>query len=230
MANQGDKFRRVKPDMSPYLFHFTKGDNPLGTLKKILKEERLVSTLHPYISFTASPVTLLGKFFETTVNATGKPMYAPFGIGFNRELLIRDYAAANVIYGDAHVKEILPPELLWRYENLNMDSYDFEWLREWRIPGNDKGACFDFHDFPKEEIVIVAADKRSLIECVGDPDFDVEFDYEHEMRKAYPHLVCFDRWKWKGVALDTLMKLPDDHQLSAYTQTLIIGDIIKTED
>ena len=51
MANQGDKFRVVKPDMSPYLFHFTKGDNPLETLKKILMEQRLISTLHPYISF-----------------------------------------------------------------------------------------------------------------------------------------------------------------------------------
>lgn len=224
MANQGDKFRAVKPDMSPYLFHFTKGDNPLETLKKILTEQKLISTLHPYISFTASPVTLLHRFFQTTVNATGKSMYAPFGIGFNRAILIRDYGASNVIYGDEHVKEMLPKELLWRYENLNMESYDFEWLREWRIEGGRCGACFDFSTFPKEEIIIVTQDEKSLAACVRETDNDVEFDYEHEMRQAYPYLVVFETRKWKGFTLSQIKNIPDDFELSAYTQTQVIGE------
>lgn len=227
MANQGDKFRVVKPDMSPYLFHFTKGDSPLETLKKILAEQRLISTLHPYISFTASPVTMLHEFFKTLVNSTGRPMYAPFGIGFNRAILIREYGASNVIYGDTHVKELLPKELLWRYENLNMDTYDFEWLREWRIPGKETGSCFDFSGFPKNEIVIVTNSAEALAECVRETEFDVEFDYEHEIKQAYPYLMCYDTRKWKGVTLQDLESLKDDYQLSAFTQTQVVGERLK---
>lgn len=151
-------------------------------------------------------------------------MYAPFGIGFNRALLIRNYGASNVIYGDTRVKEMLPKELLWRYENLNMDSYDFEWLREWRIEGGEDCSCFDFRTFPKNEIIIVTKDEKSLAACVRETDFDVESDYAHEMQQSYPHLVIFDTRKWKGLTLDQIKEISDDYGLSAYTQTQIIGE------
>lgn len=52
---QSDKFKRVKPDITPYLFHFTKGENAKETLETILHEERLCSSSHDFICFTASP-------------------------------------------------------------------------------------------------------------------------------------------------------------------------------
>ena len=69
-------------------------------------------------------------------------MYQPWGIGFSRDVLVRDFGARNVIYTDG--KENIPEHLNWRTDQLNVDSYDFEYLREWRI----KGCNFDFSKAP----------------------------------------------------------------------------------
>ena len=65
MAYFNYKFKKARLDQSPYLFHFIKGkdDNPYGTLKKILFEEKLCSKLG-VICFSASPLTAITKFFN----------------------------------------------------------------------------------------------------------------------------------------------------------------------
>lgn len=72
MSIQSDKFRRVKPDLTPCLFHFISGrdDNPAETLKKILDKKKLISE-RGFICFTASPITSLDAFFKTMVNFIG---------------------------------------------------------------------------------------------------------------------------------------------------------------
>ncbi len=72
--------------------------------------------------------------------------------------------------------------------------------------------------------IIVTKDEKSLAACVRETDFDVEFDYAHEMQQSYPHLVIFDTRKWKGLTLDQIKEISDDYGLSAYTQTQIIGE------
>lgn len=95
-----DKFRRTRLDQTPYLFHFTKGTKKEGkeSLYSILNQEKLISKKDDFVCFSASPITSIHKFFETKVNSTNLPMYQPFGIGFSRDLLIKEYGARNVIY------------------------------------------------------------------------------------------------------------------------------------
>lgn len=126
---QSDKFKRVKPDITPYLFHFTKGENAMETLDNILQEERLCSCSHDYICFTASPLTSLFDFFNTKVNRTGLPMYQPFGIGFPKNIMYERFGARNVIYGTNRELAVIKskcPEIAWRCEELDIDRHDFE--------------------------------------------------------------------------------------------------------
>ena len=72
------KFRKVRQDQTPYLFHFMSGeeDKAKTTLGTILNEEQLISS-QGYICFTASPVTALLDFFKSKKNTDGLPLYQP---------------------------------------------------------------------------------------------------------------------------------------------------------
>jgi len=39
--------------------------------------------------------------------------------------------------------------VVWRFLKLDVDTYDYEYLREWRVPGKE----FDFSGFPREHII-----------------------------------------------------------------------------
>lgn len=162
------KFRSSKTDQSPYLFHFTKGDlkNAKDALHSILNSQKLVSAEDDYVCFTASPITSLHKFFQTKVYKTGLPMYQPFGIGFKRDILIEQCNARNVVYCGESDLDLIPEELHWRRQLLSVNSYDFEYLREWRIQGRE----FDFSSFPKEEMVIVAPTEHDILDLVVGPE------------------------------------------------------------
>ena len=131
MSSIDIKFRKVRFDQSPYLFHFTSGTikEAKEAMFSILSPKMLLST-SGVICFTASPITALLDFFKTRVNSTGQPIYQPFGIGFSRDLLIQDYGARNVIYSSEEELSSLPPELKWRSLRLDVGKYDFEYLRE----------------------------------------------------------------------------------------------------
>lgn len=216
------KFKKVKPDMSPYLFHFTKGENAQDVLRKILEEEKLISEKHEYICFTSSPLTSLKQFFQTTVNGTGLPMYMPFGIGFSRDIMYEKYGARNVIYSTKEEIEYLKsdPLFAWRCEELDIHYHDFEYLREWRTPGN----IFDFKDFDKEHIIIITADKESLKDCAAEQDWNVDFVYEHEVGGTFPYIIWSSKRKWKGFSLDEVEKFPDDFILSGATKEQKTGE------
>ena len=116
-----DKFRRTRLDQTPYLFHFTKGTKKEGkeSLYSILNQEKLISKKDDFVCFSASPITSIHKFFETKVKSTNLPMYQPFGIGFSRDLLIKEYGARNVIYcNDQKIRSIFLAlnELLFMYQ------------------------------------------------------------------------------------------------------------------
>ena len=110
MAIINDKFKRARLDQSPYLFHFINGrdHSPCDTLQKILEEKQLISD-KGYICFSASPITAIKRFFEVKTKSTGQPMYLPWGLGFSRDILVRDFGARNVIYTDGN--EDIPEHL-----------------------------------------------------------------------------------------------------------------------
>ena len=220
MAYFNDKFKMARLDQSPYLFHFINGydPSPHETLRKILEEKQLVSS-KGYICFSASPLTAITKFFEVKVRSTGQPMYQPWGLGFSRDILVRDFGARNVIYTDG--TEGIPGNLGWRTQELKVDSYDYEYLREWRI----KGEIFDFSDFPQGEIIVIAPNQDALnYLCVK---FDMEFTgivnyYTGDVEEDWSEV-----WKreWKGISVDKLeSNLIDDFALSGSTISQVIGE------
>ncbi len=220
MAIINEKFKRTRLDQSPYLFHFINGHDtsPCDTLQKILEEQRLISS-KGYICFSASPITAIVKFFNTPTQRTGRPMYLPWGLGFSRDILVRDFGARNVIYTDG--SENIPEYLAWRTDVLNVDSYDFEYLREWRI----KSETFDFTTFPKNEMIVVAPDQNSLNYLV------VKFDM-----KFTPYVNCYNGdiegdWTeeftrgWKGISVEKLgVDYLDDYAVSGATISQILGE------
>lgn len=220
MSIYNDKFRKARRDYSPYLFHFINGEDndPMKTLTAILAEFKLKSP-NGYICFSASPLTSIGRFFEITVNRTGRPMYQPYGIGFSRDILVRDFGARNVIYFDENECDLIPDELEWRALRLNVDSYDFEYLREWRIKGNE----FDFREFPKENLIVVAPDIRKLNDLIvsHDVEFKPVFDYINGDFK--PDWDEVFKREWKGITVDSAENFIDDFAISASTVTQKIG-------
>lgn len=225
MSVGSDKFRMKKRDQSPYLFHFTSGSDyeAKELLKKILEEKRLRSLYKDYICFTASPITQVGGFFETKVNRTGQPMYQPFGIGFSRDILIKKFGAKNVIYGDENDEKLMRAcGMSWRFLKLDVDEYDYEWLREWRVQGD----IFDFSTFPKEHIIVIAPTDDSLLDFVT-RDYCVQsWDYDEQSGEEVEDWVeMYDRC-WKGTSLEYIRQknLLDDYQLSGSTMTQTIGE------
>ncbi len=219
MARFNDKFRKARLDQSPYLFHFINGrdSNPCETMEKILDEEKLISE-KGYICFSASPITAIRKFFEVKTNSTGNPLYFPYGLGFSRDVLVRDFSARNVIYTDGN--EEIPDSLKWRTDNLNVDSYDFEYLREWRIKGRE----FNFSNFPKNDMIIIAPDSDTLNHLI------VKFDMEFCPVIDYLNGEVYEDWDekytraWKGIAVDKLGDCLDDYAVSGATVSQEIGE------
>lgn len=220
MSVYNDKFGKARRDYSPYLFHFINGEDndPKGTMYKILDELKLKSK-NEYICFSASPLTSIGRFFETNVNRTGKPMYQPFGIGFSRDVLVRDFGARNVIYYDDNESGLIPEELKWRALRLNVDAYDFEYLREWRI----KGCEFDFNEFPKEHLIVVAPNLQILNDLVIAHDYEFKPIIDYVNGDITPDWEEVFKREWKGFTVDKAEDFIDDFALSASTATQIIG-------
>lgn len=219
MSVFNDKFRKARRDYSPYLFHFINGQDydPKGTMYKILDELKLKSK-NDYICLSASPLTSIGRFFETTVNGTGKPMYQPFGIGFSRDVLVRDFGARNVIYYDDNESELAPEDLKWRALRLNVDTYDFEYLREWRI----KGGEFDFSKFPKEHLIVIAPNLHELNDLVVSHDYEFS-PYIDQNGDIAPDFEEVFKREWKGFAVNNAGDFIDDFAISGSTATQIIG-------
>ena len=146
-------------------------------------------------------------------------MYLPWGLGFSRDILVRDFGARNVIYTDG--SEDIPESLAWRTDILNVDAYDFEYLREWRI----NGGTFDFTTFPKSDIIIVAPDYNSLNQLIA--KFDMQFTpyvnyYTGDIEENWTE--DFIR-EWKGVSVDKLgIDYLDDYAVSGSTISQIIGE------
>ena len=93
MSSIDIKFRKVRFDQSPYLFHFTSGTikEAKEAMFSILSQKMLLST-SGVICFTASPITAL-------LDRTGSALYVAVEIP-------EDYPGA-----DGHVKGMLRPPL-----------------------------------------------------------------------------------------------------------------------
>lgn len=121
-----------RQDLSDYVFHFTKHRNAKDTLQRIVEIRSIVDVNERgYLCFSEAPLTSLPAMFNI-FKQYPNPMYAPYGIGIKKDFFYRS-GGRPVIYGDSNERELLHPELLWRFEMLDFNKHDFSWLREWRI-------------------------------------------------------------------------------------------------
>lgn len=146
-------------------------------------------------------------------------MYQPYGIGFSRDILIREYDARNLMYFSIEELQTLDDSLKWRSDKLDVDRYDFEWLREWRT----KGKIFDFFGFPKEHIIVIAPTANELLDIIVSQEPDIQItgnpiteEMDYYIEEAYKR-------KWKGFTLKQIQLHENDVVLSGATSTQIIG-------
>ena len=207
--------------MTLYLFHFTGGSDPAGNMKSILSHKKLISS-KGYICFTDSPLTMLGELLKY-MDKFPRPMYSQYGIGFVRDVLIRDLGCRPVIYGDENEKKLIDATLHWRYEPLDIVSHDYTWLREWRINGD----VFDFSAISPSNVVVVAPNEEALLDLSADVDFDVDFDYDSDSKESHPYLVHTLRRIWKGIPLSQAASFKDDNEMHEALESQEIGEEIK---
>lgn len=224
--NPSHNLRDRKPDLSPFLFHFTSGDDPFRNLNSIIEEQRLVckSGVEDYLKavcFTESPLTLSLQVFNY-MNSWSKPRFSKYGIGFKRDVLIRDFVARPVIYGDEHERMLLPDELKWRFESLDVSQHDFQWLREWRI----KGGTFDFSNVSTDDIIIITPTTEDLGKIVAFQDFD-KLDFEFDHGETFPSPIYKLSREWKGVSFEMLSSYSTDKELERDTDLQKIGETIQ---
>lgn len=131
---------------------------------------------------------------------------------------MRDFRARNVIYTDG--TENIPDCLKWRTEKLDVDCYDFEYLREWRI----NETTFDFSNFPKKDIIVVAPNTNLLNHLI------VKFEMEFMPYVDYYNGDIDPDWterftrEWKGISVDDLGEYLDDYAVSGSTASQVVGE------
>ena len=219
--NPSSTLRRLKPDLTPYLFHFTGGADPVENMKSILSQTKLLSS-KGYICFTDSPLTMLGDQLKY-MDKFPIPMYSQYGIGVIRDVLIREYGCRPVIYGDKNEQKLIDASLRWRYEPLDVFTHDFTWLREWRIAGNE----FDFSEIKPKDIVVITPSQDALESIALDVDVDVEFDYDNFTKESFPYPVYTIRRIWKGIPLSQASSFKDDNEMQQAIDLQQIGEKIK---
>lgn len=220
--NPSENLVKNRNDLSPYLFHFTKGEDAYDKLTNILNQLKLTSSTHDYICFTETPIT---HFRENLLymNSFYKPMLSFYGIGFRRDLLIKDFGAKSVIYGDkmdeANLKKI---DMDWRFEKLNVLTHDFTWLREWRIRHE-----FDFSSISPEDIIVIAkTDDEVKNLCSLQELEDIDYEYEPEIGECTIWPMFSNIRGWKGISIEHVEKLASDKEVDSYSKSLKIGDYL----
>lgn len=213
IMNPSENLRR-RSDLSPYLFHFTK-DNGVRSAKEIIAsivEEMKLKSNTGYICFTEQPLIMCDEMFQY-FGRFPKPMYQPYGIGFKRDVLYR-LGARNVIYGTPDEKFKIDSSLHWRFLEMDVDRYDFSWLREWRLPGDE----LDFSSFRNEDIIVVTPSKDDE-DVVFTPDYEVDFDYDSDTKTAMPYTYITGASRaWRSINFDRVRKKKmSDYMVDAST-------------
>jgi hypothetical protein len=131
-----------RPDITPDVVHFTKGDSvaeAFAVLQKILAERQLLGGTGfirgqvPCVCFTEAPLEQLCEIFWWTAHDGLR--YKPFGILATKRWLF-EQGGRPVVYQSDGEFELLPDELKHRhvrYEPSRDPPVDFTWEREWRV-------------------------------------------------------------------------------------------------
>lgn len=217
MNNPSDNIRTRRKDLTPYLFHYVKGDKPADTLRRILDEHTLKSNSN-YICFTEAPLTSSKSLFDY-MGQYKKPFLQPYGIGISRDLLFQK-GARNVIYSTQEEIDCMPQEIHWRCLGLDVTNYDFTWFREWRLPLSS----FDFLDL-KEDLIVIAPTRVEVDNLVINREIEPDWDCEPGEDPIINALIETKKREWKSISFEDLdiIGLNDDFVVSGTTQSQMIN-------
>ena len=189
----------MREDLSQYVYHFTKNRNAKDILENILCDRAIKDVKrNKYICFTEAPITMLPSMFRL-FKKNADPMYAPYGVGIRKEYLYK-LGGRPVIYGTSDDKKMLPKELQWRFVYLYPDSYDFSWLREWRIPAAQV-------DLTYENCFAVVDTKKDYGEMQDEFFFeldDIEIDSQPEDGGVLTEYTGYFSRKFKAVTMEEI--------------------------
>ncbi|MCB0482709.1 MAG: hypothetical protein KDC83_14870 [Flavobacteriales bacterium] len=189
------KIQQSRPDLSDYLYHFTKGSKASETLWKIIGDEKILDPLNRgVICFTEAPIYQMLDMFKI-FEGYKEPMYAPFGIAIPKWKLY-SLGARPVIYGPQSELSLFPDDLKWRYEPIEK-KHDFSWLREWRINTSEVS-------FQLDDIFIVTKIIHDGLGITHSPDVIIDGDWA-DGQWWDQSFVAWDR-EIKSISLDTIVE------------------------
>jgi hypothetical protein len=194
------KIRASRPDISDFLFHFTKNSNGLTTLEKIIEDRKLLDFSGKHrICFSEAPLLLLDGMFKI-FDAYPDPMYSRYGIAINKQYMYK-MGARPVFYSTAEDYDKLPDELKWIFEELTEES-DFSWLREWRLPNNS-------FDLDPDHCFIVTNTTDELKALAGDwnSEEDIQYWGENEDGRIVGEAFAIVKRDFKGVSFEQIREL-----------------------
>ena len=229
MTNKSATIRLQRCDLSPYLFHYTKGVDAFDRLKSIVKQMKLKSE-SGVICFTEAPLTssvplfnYFHQFQPTALKPHYEPLYKPYGIGISCDFLFQK-GARPLIYGTCEELDLIPDELKWRSLLLDPINGDYSWLREWRIHSNE----FDFSTCANE-IIVIAPSTDELMEIIENLDVEIEYSYEPEIGQSLPYPVYEKSRLFKGIALDEIKEnvFNSDNEITYHISKQNIGEPIE---
>ena len=207
MENQTLKeIKKVRPDLSDYVFHFTKGRKAKEVLSSIVSDAAIIDKgRRVHICFTEAPLLSLVDMFEI-FNQYDHPMYAPYGIGIRKDELYTN-GGRPVIYGPKSDINLLDDSIHWRFETYD-DDHDFTWLREWRIKTIKYKllpiSCFiitnEYHE------LLFDTHLEGDITVDADPsDGGIDVSYHNEFIR-----------QWRSISIEEIKNYKDQHELASH--------------
>jgi len=150
-----------RPDISPSIAHYTKGDTWAAAFENLLRIIRDGSITdnsfkikgdYRCVCFSEAPLGVIG---DGLANSAGYRRYSPFGIMFEKRHIF-ELGGRPVIYQSDDEFNLLLDDQKWRHMRYEPNAplpVDFTWEREWRIRR-------DQLQFTAGEAIVVVPDRR----------------------------------------------------------------------
>lgn len=134
-----------RADISPYLIHFTKGNDLNDAFANLLSitasqiiygSNNKIKGEYNCVCFSESPIESIP---QGLINTNNYSKYSPFGILVSKEWLFYQ-GGRPVIYQPLEEFELLSECVRWRHVTYNPianQPIDLSWEREWRIQTNE---------------------------------------------------------------------------------------------
>jgi hypothetical protein len=190
-----EKAKALRPDISDWVVHFTKGSRAEAreALKGILAHG--LENRGLCICFTESPIAHFSNLFNVFEPYGRRAMLAPFGVAVKKQWLF-ERQGRPVIYLREDERKYLRPEVDYLFEPYAPGELDFTWLREWRTKAerlvlSKEDTVLIFPD--REEAEGVAYHFVEHWEYQG-PDMEPSFEPEWDL-------------SWRFVTLERLQKM-----------------------